>query len=244
MRWAILIVVGALLGLSAAWIADAFGSYSLRYRLTLEATVDGRPVTGSGVIQVDYAKRPALLPHMDRVSYAVHGEAVALDLGDRGALFALLKDGSPVIGRFSPRGGEPRMIVPVAWWDREIRGPEDVDRLRHVQGRKELSSGTMPMLVRFDNLNDPASVRLVNPADLAASFGPGVSLSRVTVEITRDPVTRQVEARLPWLSRFERLTLIPRPRYDVNDPRPIEYPSAIELVGPLDFTTARLHKSK
>lgn len=69
MKWAVLIVVGALLGLAAARIADAFGGHSLRYRLTLEAMVDGRPVAGSGVIQVDYSKRPQLLPQMNRVQY-------------------------------------------------------------------------------------------------------------------------------------------------------------------------------
>lgn len=243
MRWAVLIVVGALLGLAAAWIADAFGGHSLRYRLTLEAMVDGRPVTGSGVIQVDYSKRPQLLPQMNRVQYTVSGEAVVLDLGDRGALFALLK-GQPRIGRDDPEAGEPRMIVPLAWWDREIRGPEDVDRLRHVQGRKELSLGNLPMLVRFDNLNDPASVKLVDAENLAASFGSGVSILRATIEITRDPVTRQIEARLPWLSKFERITLIPRPRYDVNDPQPIKQPSPIERLGPHDFTTARLDTAK
>ncbi len=246
MRWAILVVVGALLGLTASWIADAFGGYSLRYRLTLEAMVEGRPVTGSGVIQVDYSKRPPLLPQVERVMYSVHGEAVVLDLGDRGVLFALLKDGSLRTGRDSPRRGEPRMIVPVAWWDRGIRGPEDVDRLGQLQGRRELGFDALPMLVRFENLNDPASVKLVEPVDLAASFGPGVTLSRVTVEITRDPVTTAIEQRLPWLRKVasERGTLIPRPRYDVNDPKPIQQLSPIERVRPLDFFTARLDKSK
>lgn len=136
------------------------------------------------------------------------------------------------------------MIVPLAWWDREIRGPEDVDRLRHVQGRKELAFGNLPMLVRFDNLNDPASVKLVDAGNLAASFGSGVSLLRATIEITRDPVTKQIEARLPWLSKFERITLIPRPRYDVNDPQPIKQPRPIESLGPHDFTTARLDIAK
>ena len=246
MRWAILVVVGALLGLTASWIADAFGGYSLRYRLTLEAMVEGRPVTGSGVIQVDYSKRPPLLPQVERVMYSVHGEAVVLDLGDRGVLFALLKDGSLRTGRDSPRRGEPRMIVPVAWWDRGIRGPDDVDRLGQLQGRRELGFDALPMLVRFENLNDPASVKLVEPVDLAASFGPGVTLSRVTVEITRDPVTKQIEARLPWLASVgvERGSLIPMPRGFMGDIVPIQLVNTLDFSTAIDLSKSRSDKSR
>jgi len=55
-------------------------------------------------------------------------------------------------------------------------------------------------MVTFDDITDPATVRRVDPADLAASFGPGVSLKAVTLEITRAPVTEgRVEAVLEWL---------------------------------------------
>lgn len=54
-----------------------------------------------------------------------------------------------------------------------------------------------PMLVTFGDLGDPTSVARVDPDDLAASFGEGVSLKRVTVELTDDPVTKGIEERLP-----------------------------------------------
>jgi hypothetical protein len=44
-----------------------------------------------------------------------------------------------------------------------------------------------PIMVRFRDTRDPASVEQVNPDDLATSFGPGVRLRRITVQLTDDP---------------------------------------------------------
>ena len=54
-----------------------------------------------------------------------------------------------------------------------------------------------PLLVTFTDLADPTTVRRVDPDDLAATFGPGVALKRVTLEITDEAVTEgEVEAVL------------------------------------------------
>ena len=82
-------------------------SVTLRYRLTLNAQVEGRPVTGSGVIQVTYAKNPQFLGASAQISIAEKGEAVVLDLASRGVLFALLK------GDRHPRSGS-EYIIPMA----------------------------------------------------------------------------------------------------------------------------------
>ena len=44
-------------------------------------------------------------------------------------------------------------------------------------------------MVTFDDLSDPATVRKVDPLDLAATFGPGVKLRAVTLELTNAPIT-------------------------------------------------------
>jgi hypothetical protein len=54
-----------------------------------------------------------------------------------------------------------------------------------------------PLMVTFADLADPASVALVDPNDLAATFGPGVRLKAVTLEVTDAPVMEErVEALL------------------------------------------------
>jgi hypothetical protein len=55
------------------------------------------------------------------------------------------------------------------------------------------------MLVTFEDLTDPSSVLAVNPDDLSATFGDGISLKRITVELTDDPVTHGIVQRLKWL---------------------------------------------
>ena len=55
------------------------------------------------------------------------------------------------------------------------------------------------MLVTFGDLSDPTSVAEVDPDDLAATFGEGVRLKRITVQLTDDPVTTGIEKRLAWL---------------------------------------------
>ena len=55
------------------------------------------------------------------------------------------------------------------------------------------------MLVTFGDLHDPKSVVTVDPADLAKSFGEGITLKRITVQITDEPVSKSIEKRLRLL---------------------------------------------
>jgi hypothetical protein len=54
--------------------------------------------------------------------------------------------------------------------------------------------------VTFTDIIYPTTVKQVNPTNLVASFGPGVSLKRITLEITDEPVTEgKIEQILPCL---------------------------------------------
>jgi hypothetical protein len=66
------------------------------------------------------------------------------------------------------------------------------------------------MLVTFDDISKPETVREVEPEDLAAVFGEGVRLKAVTLEITRGAVTQgRVEGALGWLGSYPEPHLIP-----------------------------------
>src|SRR5690242_4839094 len=90
MKW-VGIVAATLVALAALY-SVMYPSLTLRYRLTLEAEVDGQPKSGSGVIEVTYAKKPEIAGQDLSVSH--RGEAVVLDLGNRGTIFALLVAGT------------------------------------------------------------------------------------------------------------------------------------------------------
>lgn len=55
-------------------------------------------------------------------------------------------------------------------------------------------------MVTFNDVSDPATVRKVDPDNLAASFGPGVALNGVSLEITDEVANEgQIERVLGWL---------------------------------------------
>jgi hypothetical protein len=202
--------LGIFLAIALAGLAIyvAVFSATVRYRLTLDAEVDGKLKTGSGVIEVTYSKNNDPISRAE-FSIGVRGEAVVLDLGQRGTLFALLKEGEDnrsgpdyiVLRAFNFSGGAlPRPVE---------RGLSDV---RKLSGKVELPLRSLPLLVRFRDINDPLTIEKVDPLDLEKSFGPGVRLTGATLEIvpsgiwpfswlgiTGEPLTDNLEKKLVWL---------------------------------------------
>ena len=136
----------------------------------------------------------------------VHGEAVAVDLGDHGLLFALLT-GPVDTDRGSGKKFYPDSPVTVLLAQLSDTGVGGMTsgNLASLSGRKdvvEVPPARLPMLVRFRDIEDPMTVEQVDPEDLAASFGPGVRLVRATLAITDDVPTFSIEQRLPWLKRL------------------------------------------
>jgi hypothetical protein len=151
----------------------------------------------------------------------VVGEAVVVDLGTRGLLFSTFESEWSL-----SRGGGGYNADLAAFPQEKFRGKYSADAsanskyaaylddLNRLKPKAELPLKYLPVLVRFRNPNDPTSVELVDPSNLAASFGPGVALKGAFVEITNDPVTKGIEARLPWLkSSNEDPTLFPPLQY-------------------------------
>jgi len=178
----------------------AYPSATVRYRLTLTADVDGKPTTGSGVIEVTYRKNPQLLGASAEIVYQVRGEAVSLNLG-RGLVFAMLAPGSHV------RSG-PEYIVPFLFGLTEGGiGPADFSRIRALGGSRNLPIELLPALVRFDDSHDPSTAKFVD----ASSLGSRASLRSASIQIvdagywpltiigvTGVPVTRELNQKLPW----------------------------------------------
>lgn len=131
--------------MAAYAVYSAAFSATVRYRLTLQAEVDGEPKSGSGVIEVTYSKNNDPISQA-QFSIDVRGEAVILDLGPRGTLFALLKADTDsrsgpefmVLRAFNFPGGA--LPSPVA---------SGLQQVRHLSGKRELALTSLPLLVRF-----------------------------------------------------------------------------------------------
>jgi hypothetical protein len=207
----------AIIGFFFAW-DWVFPSGALRYRLTIDVEADGTIHTGSGVIEVSFARQGWSDTQTLGMKPSIKGEAIAVDLGARGVLFALLKG--------VPTGDRNYVSAPPAMAVKEFKlAPsvgslkgEDLPRLSKISTRAEVPVGRLPMIVRFRDLNDPMSVEQVDPGNLEKSFGGGARIVRATIETTRDAVTWGIERRLPWLTEYQSKLLDGRRIHTIEAP--------------------------
>ena len=202
----------------------AYPSVTLRYLLTLEVESNGQRKISAGVIEVTYSKNPRLLGASAAKTTAVDGQAVWVDLGERDALFALLKGGR------HPRSG-PEYVIPVLFGVTTGGfGPEDFGRIGALNGQRDVPFELLPLTVRLRNVNDPNSAELFDPNVAPDSPGDGLRLVRATIEIvstgvfplsvlgiTGVSVSRGIEAKLPWLMGFRGLS---GGQFDIDQLRP------------------------
>ena len=206
--FAIILASWSALLLTACGVTDDTPTY--RYRMTVEVETPEGLKTGFSVIEVDtrFETNPES-PSSSRVAHRVRGEAAMVDLGERGMLFALLRSedkvdwASNIMFILAPRGRDDDGDAFLGRYANMLEMTEPIE-LPATQAEINPSLAEMkgrPMLVTFGDIDDPTSVARVDPDDLAATFGEGVSLKRITVQITDDPVTTGIEERLGWFNQ-------------------------------------------
>lgn len=173
-----------------------------RYRLTVEVDTPQGLRTGSSVIEVTAGEIGTTL---GGANSEARGEAVAVDLPGGQTLFALMKGDADtynfpaqVMYLVTPfeRGDKPEGFGPLLEAVRANRKVNVVPRMRPAffpQTDPPISA--YPMLVRFRDIRDPKTLERVDPDNLAAAFGPGAKLRRITVQVTDDPVTDNMKNR-------------------------------------------------
>ena len=199
-------VLGVLAGGTAALLSGCgliWPSDRLRHRITVEVGTRYGLRTGSSVVETEVRKGKSW-GDASGTSFQLKGEAAAVDLSGGRTLFALLRSADATQG--DAAGYQTRLLYEAL---RAIgpSGPAgdvshmDVMQVRaaaqDAQVKLDLPVKLYPMLVMFGDINDPKSVQKIEPGNLAASFGPGVRLNRIVLEVTRDDVTSGIEKRLP-----------------------------------------------
>lgn len=173
---------------------------TFRYRLTVEVETPDGLKTGSSVIEVSLTqtgKDAFVTPEAGGVNATMRGEAVAVDLPGGGVLFALLRSKDQV----DAAKWYAHRAVKTPRFEGEYASTRRTKYMKENSLSGELGRDLYPMLVTFGDLDDPASVAEVDPEDMAASFGEGVALKRIAVQLTDDPVTAGIEERLGWLEQ-------------------------------------------
>src|SRR5882724_4320285 len=164
-----------------------------KYRLTVEVETPEGTKSTSGVLAVQPDRGYSRGGHTRTM-----GDAVLLDLG-----------------------GGKNLIAPLAHVDKTV----EVDGMNYLAlraynaaGRKvsfnDMSRMTGPVPVTFADPGDPATARVVPPDGTEAALGKGFHLRGISTEVVPngfwpldfsgpfgEPVTRGIEAKLPWWSR-------------------------------------------
>jgi len=200
-------LVGGLAATSLA-ISSCAPSGLYRYRLTAKARTPDGVVEASGVRS--FQVKDQVVKIIDTIDDIARGEAIIVDLGQAGVLFVSLygwhANESPQMSDWIP--GEdwgPSLALARANPAVDQSNPFlDVPRVVKAEDPPvELLRPEIPILLRFRDLNDPATIEFVNPENLAETFGPNVELVSVVAQVTDDVITSgQTERRLPWIDAF------------------------------------------
>jgi hypothetical protein len=208
------LVIGVLALVSFVAFRGCFGSSTTSWnqRLTLVVETPQGEVRGSAVTRVTKTNSSGglVLPEARGVRSKVAGEAVVVEVAPGRYLFALLS------GSGEEKRDASHWVYPA--YDLSGAGGYGAAMMK-VQSQRfdtpvPLPPEGWPMLVTFDDITKPETVREVEPEDLAAVFGEGVRLKAVTLEITREAVTEgRVDSFLTWLGPY------PEPRLIAPDGR-------------------------
>jgi hypothetical protein len=208
-----LVLVCVLVGLSACQ-----ERFEWNEKLTVTVETPAGEVSGSAVVrQVSHLGQMPMAANA--VSYEITGEATVVEVAPGKYFFALLNGVEErAVRTFKPEGmTDPSQYFAAA---------------QNALGAKPLR-GPLPTLVTFEDINDPKTVKLVDPTNLASTFGPGFALKSITLEITDEKVTDgRVEKLLGWWCEF-------RAEYFVDRYAP-EVPNEFARnVGGSDFRRAK-----
>jgi hypothetical protein len=188
----------------ALWLAVGSRTFGWHQRLTVTVATPAGEVSGSSVTEVVVKSLPKTLPDAGVVDAKLRGEAVVVEVAPGKYLFALLNDG---------------LGWTEAAYDKNRVGSVFEENMRFIEDQSgqppvPLPRAEWPLMVTFDDVADPKTARMVDPDNLEATFGPGVELRAVTLEVTGDPVTDgRVEQVLGWLIEAgrERANVVPKP---------------------------------
>ncbi|MDR4483433.1 MAG: hypothetical protein R3B95_09435 [Nitrospirales bacterium] len=166
-------------------------TYTWHQKITVEVESDGRLFTGPSVVEMTVEGIPEELQFRTaRKLGRMRGEAVVVALPGERSLFGLLTYDAFLTGK---------VFHDLVGWI--VSQPEKgwAQAIQKVRETRELNPKDYPLLVTFTDINDPKTVQQVDSDNLAATFWPGVSLKRITLEITDEPVTEgKIESVLGW----------------------------------------------
>ena len=192
-----LLILAAFALVAVMWWKLNYPTYAWNQKLTVTVSTPRGEVSGSSVVAVSWTKNffsggwGGAPFHL-----TMRGDATTVDLGGSQFLFA-------VLGYHGSKQCTGLIALKLLGDEKLYWSTDSFKRVQAARGQGPITlpQQLYPVFLRFRDIKDRATVERVDPDDLAKSFGSGVRLVRVTIEITDDPVTRGIRNVLPWLSR-------------------------------------------
>ncbi len=211
-----------LIALPLLVLASCGRDYEWHQKLAVEVETPEGLKTGSSVMSARLIDThgPFVPAEANGVSFQLSGEAITLGVSQGRYLFVLLKSVPALNWLIYPKMDS---VKAGALLEKGDDGGA---------GKVALKPDQYPLLVTFDDINDPASVKRVDPAKLEATFGPGYRLNGITLALTKEPVTKgEVERVLGWVKDVgnKRFYLDPHAPSLIKDFTPEQ------LITPADF---------
>ena len=176
-------ILFALLLLLGAVLYTGWGeSLYWRQKFILEVNTPSGMVISETVLQYRAASIPKRLNRPQTGWFGIYGEAPFVKLPNGRYLFAL-----SLYGVYD---------IPKAYAELFGLNLNGIYSIRDLYPRIKASSDVLemerhqwPLFITFDDINDPSTVRQVDPRNLAKTFGAGFRLKRFAVKPTVEPAT-------------------------------------------------------
>lgn len=195
----------------------------VNYQLEITFEVDGKLMIGEGVQQLVVVRQPQFLTY-GQMSWAAYGEAIAIDLDDRGTIYVLMA--SPTdkgVFTHSVSGDYSLLLSDVfnlRQTHQNLGWAAYARAIGKTTGSREVSLNNLPLMVHFRDERDPSTVERVFPDRLEEALGSGVRFISARITITDDPVSTGIRDRLTWLSENRQKRLVAEPKISKNPPFP------------------------
>lgn len=200
------------------WLS--FYNIHVRYRLTVEVQDGDQVRTGSSVVEVSYNIEPNWSPSHFNAFPTPVGYAPTVDLVEKGLLFLLFANATRTPEQQAERNRRVSCqfddigCLPFAAYQKPAGSAEfskkkaALEELLRQSGPRDVAFAALPKLARFRDGDDQRLLVYVSPNNLAPTFGPGVALKRVVLQLTDDPVTAPPKIWPQWLTVKHQNTVI------------------------------------
>lgn len=182
-------------------------TYSWRYKMTVEIDTPEGVKSGYAVREVTVLLSPSSSAKSGYyASKSMKGEAVIVDLGERGTVFSTQSTDDYALPFRVFKSSSPSLTR------------EGAKYYSSLSAKGDLPKTNYPMMIMFTDIKDPLSVKLIYgtrsnekgetpPYTFQDNFeeylGTDVRLKNISIEMTDEDVTFKVKKLLPWLKEYK-----------------------------------------